>query len=100
FPRRDFASIPATPDADRAQYERFVTRSACLGMAGGASDHPGDIKTGAIMIGSDIKADLQQHCLLEELVQVMGLPNDACHYRPSLFCEADRVYALSREDQI
>ena len=28
------------------------------------------------------------------------MPNDACHYRPSLFCEYDRVAAMTPADQI
>ena len=34
------------------------------------------------------------------VVVIVGLPNDACHYRPSLFCEADRVFALTPADRI
>ncbi len=100
YPREDFAKLPASPDADPEHYARFIQNSACLGLAAGATDQPGDLDRGAILIGADIDEAVQNHCLLEELVQIMGLPNDACHYRPSLFCEADYVYALTHEDRI
>lgn len=98
FPRDAFRQIPKSDGADEAQYERFVTGSACLGLA--AEDKPGNLRQGAIMIGTDIDAALQTHCLLEELVQIMGLPNDACQYRPSLFCEDDMVEAMTPADRV
>ena len=51
-----------------------------------------------IMIGTDIDEGLRRHCLLEEMVQMMGLPNDACFYRPSLFCEDDYVSGMTQAD--
>ncbi|GER06746.1 hypothetical protein GCM10007972_12530 [Iodidimonas muriae] len=95
FPRRDFAALPAADKTD-PRYHDFINRSACLGVSNSESDR---IKGGVIMIGSDISPALQDHCLVEELVQIMGLPNDACNYQPSLFCEADHVTELTKADK-
>lgn len=100
FPRGDFAALPAAPEADAADYDRFTGTSACLGLARTSPREPGVLEAGLIMIGSDISPELQNHCILEELVQVMGMPNDACHYQPSLFCEDDHVDRLTEADSI
>lgn len=54
----------------------------------------------ALGLGREISARTRTHCLLEELVQVLGLPNDPCRYRPSLFCEDDFVTQLTAVDRI
>ncbi len=100
YPRSTFAILQSTDEAKESIYRSFITTSACLGVAVGDPNHKGTIKGGAIMIGTDIAPALRQHCILEELVQMMGLPNDACHYRPSLFCEDDHVMDLTHDDRI
>src|SRR5690606_11798226 len=98
YPRADFAKMPGS--RDDPEFRRWVTTSACIALAVSDSEQAGRIKAGAIAIGTDISESQRQHCILEEMVQVLGLPNDACHYRPSLFCEADRVFALTPADAI
>lgn len=100
FPRRDFAALSAAAGANQSEYIRFVTTSACLGLAKSSAQEPGTLEAGLIMIGSDISTALQRHCILEELVQVMGMPNDACNYQPSVFCEDDHVEHLTKADRI
>lgn len=58
------------------------------------------IARAAVIVDRDLRPSLMAHCIAEELVQVMGLPNDACHYRPSLFCEADEEPAMTPADEI
>lgn len=96
YPRTALVHLPRATDAQH--FQELVTTSACVAMA--VADDAGEIREGAIVIGTDISLALQRHCILEELVQVMGLPNDACHYRPSLFCEADHVGELSGYDRL
>lgn len=96
--REEFAKLPHR-DAGM-DFERFVSTSACIAIAIGDPHRDGRIMAGAIAIGIDIPESQRRHCILEELVQVLGLPNDACHYRPSLFCEHDRVFELTRSDAI
>lgn len=40
------------------------------------------------------------HCTLEELAQLIGPANDACHYRPSIFCDADFPEKYTEADKI
>lgn len=98
YPRSDFGKMPGRKDDP--EFRRWVATSACIAIAVNDSEEIGRIKAGAIAIGTDIPEQQRQHCILEEIVQVMGLPNDACHYRPSLFCEYDRVFSLTPADAI
>lgn len=98
YPRSDFEKLPLGPSTEDSR--RFFSKSACIAVAVNDPGHPGDITTGAIVIGTDIPERLRRHCIVEELVQVMGLPNDACRYRPSLFCEADLVDEMTPADRI
>lgn len=98
YPRADFVKMPGRKDDP--EFHRWVTTSACIAIAVSDNERLGRIKAGAIAIGTDIPEQQRQHCILEEMVQVLGLPNDACHYRPSLFCEYDRVFALTPADAI
>ena len=40
------------------------------------------------------------HCLLEEIAQSLGLPNDSDLMRPSLFSDRDQLTEPSRTDKI
>jgi hypothetical protein len=97
-PRAAFARLPRMSSSN--DYDAFFATSACVALAIGDPEHKGRIVAGAIAIGVDIPESQSRHCILEELVQVLGLPNDACHYRPSLFCEHDRVFELTGPDAI
>ncbi len=39
-------------------------------------------------------------CLLEELTQSLGLPNDSDQLRPSIFSDKDRLYELAPQDRM
>lgn len=98
YPRADFVNMPGS--RKDPEFVRWVSTSACLALAVADPSNRGSIAAGAIAIGTDIPESQREHCILEELVQVFGLPNDACHYRPSLFCEDDRVFEMTASDQI
>ena len=53
-------------------------------------------------IGKENRGQLMRHCMLEELVQAFGPVNDACHFRPSLFCDGPGTHGtgLTEGDQI
>ncbi len=40
------------------------------------------------------------HCLLEELTQSVGFPNDSNNLRPSIFCDKDQLFECSPVDKI
>jgi|GEM_PF-668011 len=97
-PRRAFAARLADLMTENPEVTHLAHDSACNAVYmvfGGTM-----IYRSRILIGADIPASLRRDCVLEEVVQAMGLPADACHYRPSLFCEADRVYRLHGPDAI
>jgi hypothetical protein len=98
YPREDFAKLRG--DKDDPEFQRFVRESACIGISKLADESTGTIASGTIMVGTDIDEAVRRHCVVEEMVQMMGLSNDACHYRPSLFCEKDFVNSLTRRDTI
>jgi len=58
------------------------------------------IKKARIVINSILEEDHIVHCLLEELTQSLGLPNDSERLRPSVFNEAFMLRELSYLDRI
>ena len=78
YPRVAFAQMPRT--GSEAEHRRWIATSACLALSVQDPAQAGRIVGAAIAIGADISESQRQRCILEELVQVMGLPNDACHY--------------------
>jgi DUF2927 family protein len=54
------------------------------------------------IVVADIDRDpaIINSCLLEELVQSLGLPNDSNDLRPSIFSDRDRLFELSPQDRI
>lgn len=61
---------------------------------------PDSIIRSVIVVNSQRSDEEINHCLLEELVQSMGLPNDTDMLRPSIFSDHDRLSVLSRSDEI
>lgn len=61
---------------------------------------PDSIVRGVIVVNAQRPYEATNHCLLEELVQSMGLPNDTDMLRPSIFSDQDRLFSLSRSDEI
>lgn len=61
---------------------------------------PDTIVRGVIVVNTQRTEDAIDHCLLEELVQSMGLPNDTDMLRPSIFSDHDQLFSLSRSDEI
>lgn len=53
-----------------------------------------------IVINSMLDENHIIHCLLEELTQSLGLPNDSDRLRPSVFNESAMLLVLSRLDRI
>ncbi len=61
---------------------------------------PDTIVRAVIVVNTQRSDEAINHCLLEELVQSMGLPNDTDMLRPSIFSDNDQLFALSRSDKI
>ncbi len=60
----------------------------------------GTIVGAAIVVNTDRDMARINHCLLEELTQTLGLPNDTDVLRPSIFSDNDYLLELSRPDEI
>ncbi len=58
------------------------------------------IKTAKIAINSILEDSHITHCLLEELTQSLGLPNDSERLRPSVFNETSMLTELSPIDRV
>ena len=60
----------------------------------------GTIIGAAIVVNTDRDMARINHCLLEELTQSLGFPNDTDMLRPSIFSDHDYLLELSRPDVI
>ncbi|MCG8557166.1 MAG: DUF2927 domain-containing protein, partial [Proteobacteria bacterium] len=56
---------------------------------------PGVIARAEIVINDQLDQDHIRHCLVEEITQSLGLPNDTDVARPSVFSDHDRLLELS-----
>ncbi len=65
-----------------------------------AKSSPQSINRSFIIVNNGLDIKAMEHCLLEEITQSMGLPNDTNMLRPSLFSDSDQLNALSRNDEI
>lgn len=61
---------------------------------------PNEITTSVIVVNNQRTSRAINHCLLEELTQSLGFPNDSELIRPSLFSESDSVTSFTRSDEI
>lgn len=100
FIRRDqFAELIDYFPEKPASANEIAQTSACFGLIFNDKTS-GVIKYAIVAIGTDIGDERQRDCIPEELVQIMGLPGDACFYRPSLICEGDRVSRMQPADTL
>lgn len=60
----------------------------------------GQIVWGTIVVNNQLSAREINACLLEEMTQVMGLPNDSDLVKPSVFNNKSQPTALNRTDEI
>ncbi len=61
---------------------------------------PGNIERAEIVINSQLNYDHIRHCIIEEITQALGLPNDTNLVRPSIFSDHDRLLELAPTDEI
>jgi len=82
-----------TKESDR----HFVYQAHCFGLPRG--NHSGTTSA-LIGIRTDWKRPLIESCLLEKLVQSLGLPADTELLRPSIFSRSDSPRELSLNDKV
>ena len=61
---------------------------------------PETISRNIIIVNKERRARDINHCLLEEVLQGLGFPNDSNLIRPSVFSDHDQITTLSRSDEI
>lgn len=83
---------------DASYIEKIAAPQSCYFIS--FKKPPDTIVRGVIVVNKDRPDEVTEHCLLEELVQSMGLPNDTNMLRPSIFSDYDRLTSLSRHDEI
>lgn len=79
---------------------RTIANSPCFANLG--YDDAGVIEYVQVGINTGNQGHLMRHCMLEELVQAFGPVDDACHFRPSLFCDGPGTHdtGLTPGDEI
>jgi hypothetical protein len=91
---------PALADVGRGLLKRLAAQGGCYFLA-----WP-DAKTGTTIVKATIVVNVERrmarkdHCVLEEMTQSLGLPNDANRRWPSIFSNNGQIRTLSRPDKI
>lgn len=86
------------PNVDSRFIQTQMLRARCLFLA---YRKPEDrIVRALIFVNVEAPDPLIDSCLLEELVQSMGLPNDSNNLRPSIFSDLDHLTRLSYSDKV
>ncbi|HAD86889.1 MAG TPA: hypothetical protein DCG48_05960 [Rhodospirillaceae bacterium] len=97
-PRNLLAKVPIPGVQPKLQQE-LAAPGGCyfLSFAGGRM---GALDRAFVVVNTDRDGRLIDHCLLEELTQSLGLPNDSDILRPSIFSDHDTLRKLSAGDEI
>ncbi len=69
-------------------------------FAGYATDEAGAIASGMIVVSADIDGGILPACIEEEMVQLMGLPNDNDRVRPSIFNDDQEFRTMTWHDEL
>jgi len=98
-----FASRNTMKDAGRLiesneRVLREVARANCYFLS--YHNPKGQIVKGLIAVNSDLDRLKVEHCLLEEMAQSLGLPNDSRLISPSIFNDRENQAALTLIDKV
>lgn len=97
-PRNQMAN-PSLAKADPALLKRMAAEGGCYFVIW-ADDTTGSINRAVIVVNAERLLIRINHCLLEEMTQSLGLPNDSNLIDPSIFSDSSRQTNLSRTDLI
>ena len=97
-PAAEMFTVGSRIEKNAEVLRRIVDQSAggCYFLSYSFED--GRIAYGAIVVNSERTAAAIRHCLLEEMTQSLGLPNDSPRISPSIFNDNDRLAELSAID--
>lgn len=82
----------------RTLLRRLAGPGRCYFVAFAGSD--GTIRRAHVVANRLLDPGHLAHCLLEELTQSLGLPNDSSRHRPSIFSDSDTLDRLSATDAL
>lgn len=86
--------------ADRSDMLAAAEGALCFGWLSSRGERRGVIAHAVVLIDSAMRIEQRRSCIHEEIIQAGGLLADACHYRPSLFCEADFPRPATAADEM
>jgi len=85
-------------DFHRLKVDSIPSHTRCFFGISTDADH--NITRAVIAIDALLGDEHIRHCIAEEFIQAMGLRDDACDYRPSLFCDDDQIAAPTNADRL
>ena len=96
-PRREMTKV-RVKGVSKTLLEKLSRTGGCYFLA--FKKPPSRIILGVVVVNIERKDGGINHCILEELTQTLGLPNDSNAFRPSLFSDKDKLLKPSRADVI
>jgi len=97
-PRNQMAN-PNVVDADPKLLRRLASEGGCFFLIW-SNSKTGELEKAVIVVNAERLLIRINHCLLEEMIQSLGLPNDTNLITPSIFADGSRRTELSRSDKI
>lgn len=98
FVKRDEMAAIRGPNVDAQAVLDGAMQGGCYFLSWKKPER--DIVKGIIVVNVERDAEATNSCLLEELTQSLGLPNDSDMLRPSIFSDRDHLTELSIQDQV
>lgn len=83
-------------DNDEAQVRKMISVSTCFAKFGTKNN---EIKWAISVFPAEHPKDYMRACVVEELTQVLGLPNDSAAVSPSIFNDKSRYFELTEHDR-
>ena len=97
-PRQQMAN-PYLSNVEPKLLKKLASEGGCYFLLW-ADDKTGKINKATIVVNSERLLIRINHCLLEEMIQSLGLPNDSNLINPSIFSDRSRRTDLTRTDLI
>ena len=93
----EMAKLPGVP-VDQKMLDLLAAPRGCYFLS--FPDLHGEIDRSIIVVNAERDTESTYHCLLEELIQSMGIPNDSDLIRPSVFSDKDKLTKITRSDEV
>jgi hypothetical protein len=84
-------------DNDEAQVRQMIKVSTCFAKFGTKKN---EIKWAISIFPAEHPKDYMRACVVEELTQVLGLPNDSAQVSPSIFNDKSQYFELTEHDRL